>query len=531
MLEKLFLIEISPSIPSLGKSIVMPRSGILTIASILAEKSNYDVTFLFEPYVGAININKIALANPRYILLNGLTTTSAENKVIASMLRKQLKEPFDIIVGGEHATMFPENVKPYADYLLLHEGDNTILSLLSALEEDDQLKRERKISNIPGIIYKDSSGCWRQNTEIQRVKEIDYRYDFSVIPAARNAVGRFPLTQIPLQTSRGCKFNCSFCSWISLFGKAGYYVRPITDVIHDIKHAMEYTGITKFMVVDNLFGANQSHTEELLKRIVSTFKYQSIKPEFTVLCRADQFVGHGHTFSNRFLRLMREAGITNISLGLESVNNDTLDLMNKRNDTSLYSQAAYRLHQHDFKIAATFVAGFGYDTYRDVINIGHFAKSIRCFTIQVYCYSITPGTLDARKSFYLRIPGIPERFLNGHSVTTFPRRMLPSVLQKAIFEAATIFYQVKAPEKRLIGHVYRQIWKGMQPYYEALKRIEIEILLPEELYFVGGTNEHILNEQKLQLLTQDSEKYPKFIRNIEDIFDPIRHPEAPQMRS
>jgi radical SAM superfamily enzyme YgiQ (UPF0313 family) len=524
MSKKIFLVEISPSVPSLGKSITMPRSGLLTIASILAEKSNHDVTLLFEPYVGTIDLDRIESAHPHYVLLNGLTTTAIENELLVFRLKKIMGGAFSVIIGGECATMLPEYAKRYADYVVLYEGDKTVISLLSALEENDQAKRRAKLSGIPGIMYKNSAGVWVSNKEPQRVKEIDYRYDFQIMPGSRNAASRFRLTQMPLQTSRGCRYNCTFCSWISLFGGVGYYVRPIEDVIHDIEHTVEYTGIRNFMVVDNLFAGDQLYTEELLRRILAYFGHYTRKPQFTVLCRADQFSGNGKSLPDRFLRLMRKAGVTHVSVGFESVNEDTLKRMRKPSCTSAYKRAVQRMHRFGFNIAATFVTGYGYDTYQDVFNIAHFAKSVGCFTIQIYCHAITPGTLDARRNPYLKIPGIPLRFANGHSVVTFPRQMLPSTLQKAVFEAAMAFYKSREPQKRLVGRIYRQIWKGIKPYYETLRRIETDILIPERLYVFSGQDKYILQEEKLQALADDSERYGDFVKQFKTCFDPIRYP-------
>jgi hypothetical protein len=47
--DRIFLIELSPSVPNLGRFLVMPRFGLLAIASVLAEKTRYRVKLLFEP--------------------------------------------------------------------------------------------------------------------------------------------------------------------------------------------------------------------------------------------------------------------------------------------------------------------------------------------------------------------------------------------------------------------------------------------------------------------------------------------------
>ncbi len=80
--NKVFLVEMMPTIPNLGSSITMPRSGLMTMAAILSERTDYDCFLLFEPYCGAISPDRLAKADPRFLLLNGLTTTAAENEIL-----------------------------------------------------------------------------------------------------------------------------------------------------------------------------------------------------------------------------------------------------------------------------------------------------------------------------------------------------------------------------------------------------------------------------------------------------------------
>jgi hypothetical protein len=76
--EKVFLIELSPSVPNLGKFIVMPRYGMLAIASILSERTDFDVS------LSAVHredrYRKIAREEPWYIPVNGITSTADRNE-------------------------------------------------------------------------------------------------------------------------------------------------------------------------------------------------------------------------------------------------------------------------------------------------------------------------------------------------------------------------------------------------------------------------------------------------------------------
>lgn len=524
---KVFLIEMMPTVPNLGSCIIMPRSGLMTMAAILSERSEYDVSLLFEPYSGDVDPERVADANPRFVLLNGLTTTAIENELLVGRLRERVRGPLDVVAGGEHATMFPHQAQRYADVLVLYEGDGRVVPVLEALEHRAGPPRDRALSEIPGLWYRDSAGSWQTTERPEREREIDYRYDLTDFAGSREVRHRLPLAQLPVQASRGCTYFCSFCSWTSLFGKAGYVVRPVEDFLHDVEHAFDYTEVDRYMVVDNLFGADREATTELLEALVRRFEGRSRKPSFTVLCRADQFAHGDDVLPDRFLELMRRAGVWNVSLGLESVEDHTLEDMRKDADTRVYVDAAERLRRFDFKVAASFIAGYADDTVREVRNIARFAEKIGCFTIQLYCQGITPRTRDWKRLLHRRVPGTPMRYLNGHTVATLPRRILPSVLQKTLFETADAFCRsAREAQKRIVGRIYRKVWRGTEPYHAALEEIEREVLLPEGVYVEDGDGGWILDEERLQELFEDRERYEGFARRIEEIFDPLRYPDG-----
>jgi radical SAM superfamily enzyme YgiQ (UPF0313 family) len=284
------------------------------------------------------------------------------------------------------------------------------------------------------------------------------------------------------------------------------------------------------MVVDNLFGADLTYTAELLSEIDRHFAEYPRKPTFTVLCRADQFLDGPTSFPDDFIALMRRAGIWNISMGLESVENDTLEDMRKKADVSVYRRAAERLRHHGFKMSASFIAGYADDTVESVRGIAAFATELDCFTIQLYCPAITPKTKDWNRLLFRKIPGCPERYLNGHSVSTFPRRMLPSALQEALFDTARDFCAQAEPQKRIVGRIYEKTRRATQPFLECLRRIESQILIPRGIYRErNGRFE--LDEDRLWTLFADVDAYALFIEDVGGMFDLIRYPSGYAARS
>jgi hypothetical protein len=483
------------------------------------------VKLLFEPYTGPITPESVAAENPRYVMLNGLTTTSGENETFVARFRELTRGTVPIITGGEHASMFPEGARRYSDFIFAHEGDDGVLSLLEALEQVDPLTRHALLSRVPGLHYRGLNDEWNFNSDAARIKEIDFRYDLSVVEGAEQASKRFRTACMPIQTSRGCTYCCSFCSWLTLYGKSGYYVRPIDDVIHDIVHTVEYTGIRDFIVTDNLFAGDPAYAEELAFRLKRAFDGREMKPRLTVLMRADQFADGSGALSDRLIRMLSEAGMANVSLGLESISNTSLLQMNKKADLPMYYLASERLRKHGIGMLATFVAGFDGDRYEDVLNISEFADRFGLFTSQVYARSITTGTVDELLNGQRILHGALDRYKNGHGVWFLPTQMRPSELQHAIFESCFRFHKKGGGTRKPALRAFQSIWAGMQPHYEALRRIEREILVPEGIYRESVTGRYMLESNVLNALYMDEEKYESLQTRCARIFreaEPVR---------
>ncbi|HEX8043049.1 B12-binding domain-containing radical SAM protein [Candidatus Deferrimicrobium sp.] len=516
--DRILLIELSSSVTNLGRFMVMPRFGMLAIASILAEKTRYRVKLLFEPYVGPITPESVASENPRYVMLNGLTTASRENEIFVDRFRELTRGTVPVITGGEHASMFPEKARRYSDFIFVHEGDEGVLALLEALEQRDPLTRDSLLSRVAGLHYRGKDGAWKFNDGSERIQEIDFRYDLSVVEGAEHASKRFRTACMPVQTSRGCIYCCSFCSWLTLYGKSGYYVRAIDDVIHDIVHTIEYTGIRDFIVTDNLFAGDPAYAEELAFRLMREFEGRETKPRLTVLMRADQFAGGPGSLSDRRIRMLSKAGIENVSLGLESTSSRSLLQMNKKIDLARYYLASERLRKHGIGMLGTFVAGFDGDTYEDVVNLSEFGHRFGLFTIQVYARTIMPGSTDDLLSAHRNIPDRLDRYYNGHGVCVLPGSMLPSDLQRGIFEAEFRFHRMGDGSRKLALRAFQSIWAGMRPHYEALQRIEREILVPEGIYRERVSGVYTLQNKALDSLYMDEERYRQFRSRCATIF-------------
>jgi len=288
---------------------------------------------------------------------------------------------------------------------------------------------------------------------------------------------------------------------------------------------VEYTGIRDFIVTDNLFAGDPAYAEDLAFRLKRTFEGRETKPRLTVLMRADQFAGGHGALSDRLIRMLSEAGMANVSLGLESTSSRSLLQMNKKVDLAKYYLASERLRKHGIGMLATFVAGFDGDRCEDVLNISEFSDRFGLFTSQVYARSITTGTVDDLMNGQRILHGALDRYKNGHGVWFMPTQMRPSELQHAIFESCFRFHKKGGASRKLALRAFQSIWARMQPHYEALRRIEREILVPEGIYRENVTGRYMLESKVLDALYMDEERYGNLQARCARIFreaEPVR---------
>lgn len=175
------------------------------------------------------------------------------------------------------------------------------------------------------------------------------RTDLSHLPLPRRDL--FPqcgyLFHNLIQTTRGCPYDCEFCSVTALHGRS-YRMRPIAQVEKEIQ-SLDRSKAYIFFVDDNLVG-NLSHAKEL----------------FTMLSHYHlRWVSQGpiHMAEDKELvSLMAKAGCHGLFIGFESLREENLNLMGKRiNRIEAYESGIQKLHDAGIGVYASFVFGYDYD--------------------------------------------------------------------------------------------------------------------------------------------------------------------------
>ncbi len=312
----------------------------------------YDVTVYME-HIKAPEWNRIASSD--IICLSALSAAADKTYALAQKIRNELKIP--VIIGGTHATYFWQPSLEFCDYVVFGEGDEAIVELCDSLVQGGDVRQ------IAGIAYK-------QGDQLIRTKERPRPERFETIPNFELIKGYKKFTfldklsnlRLPLMTvqaTRGCPYACKYCIVDTMYA-SGYAKRTIDSVIEDLRDKRQYG--SELLFVYNNFAANRKYTKELLKRIIA----EDFEWDIMVLTRVEL------ANDEELLKLMRQAGITQLYQGYESISSDTLTLYDKRQTLEKISQAIKVFHSHGFRLSGSFVIGADTDTVSTIHSTAQF---------------------------------------------------------------------------------------------------------------------------------------------------------------
>jgi radical SAM superfamily enzyme YgiQ (UPF0313 family) len=386
----------------------MPRYGVPLIATIL-RRHGYDVT-LFVEEIHPIDWDIMESAD--MIGIHALACNVGRLGEIVERVRRKSRAP--IIVGGTHGTYFPESVLKYGDYVVRQEGDETIVDLLDALSTG------RNPATVAGVTFhRDGATVATPDrppaSRFDTVVELDTIYGWEEF--ARKTDGPVPI--MALQTTRGCPYGCRFCPVTAMFGR-GYRKRSPESVIADLRDKLRYG--RNIMVVDNLFDADPDHTADLLRLIMK----EGLKASLNVFCRS--------SIRERpdLLKLMRRAGVRTIILGVESLNQESLDGADKGQCVEEVEEAVAAIQKHGISVLASLIMGFDSDTTE---SLGETRRLLQKWEISQLTIFALWGSYPHQGHRMIPIERVIFKdwsYLNGNFVTHFPLRMKPSTLQREI---------------------------------------------------------------------------------------------------
>lgn len=333
----------------------------------------------------------------------------------AYILAKKYKTDSNIIVmGGFHASVMPDEMLKYSDTVLMGDAEDTWGKFLADCESGKP--REKYISD---------EGAPLQALQALHDDPDVYRHGYY-------GIGVY-------QISRGCKFNCDFCSIKTMYKCVR---RKSADMIaEELKRAKEKI---IFFVDDNLFYDKPSALE-LFRKIAPLKKKWACQISMDA-ARDDEL-----------LREMKRAGCFLVLMGFESLNPESLGEMHKAANASAdYEEIIRRIYKHRLLIYGTFVLGCDGDGGDVFSRTYDFAVKNKIAVTNFNPLIPMPGTgvykrMEEERRLLYKKWWLSDKYRYGDTAF-IPKNMTPQELRDGCLKIRTDFYSAKCVLKRLFSN-------------------------------------------------------------------------------
>jgi anaerobic magnesium-protoporphyrin IX monomethyl ester cyclase len=321
---KVTFITLRPTYNSYGLFSIAPL-GAIYLGTILKNKG-HDVT-VFDEDRSRIYINKRGTLNPvilasDFVGISVISPTANKAKELLEDIKKQNPD-IRTAVGGPHVLGNDQARKfsKWADVVVQKEAENNIEDIAKG--------------KYSGII----TG--------ERLQDLDSLPipDFSILRYSKNHyLDFFKLT--PISTTRGCPRNCEFCTVSNIHGKK-VRRRSVNLIIKELQQRLN-EGYKRIFFVDDNFSVQPSKRIPLLKAMIQEkekgqwFDSVIIQDEVPALLNGGE----------EYIRLLKEAGIKTVMLGVESFDDEKLRAMHKHHKESDSEQVIRMLRKYGIIIYA-----------------------------------------------------------------------------------------------------------------------------------------------------------------------------------
>src|SRR3989338_1047961 len=278
-----------------------------------------------------------------------------------------------LILGGAHISTVKKEVleKTSADFAIVRDGELPLYELCSGLP----------LEEVESLIWRNPQGEIVTNHVRKLNRELDLlpfpAYDKFELPRYIHYIDR----RLPLETSRGCPYSCTYCDVKVSMGQA-FRPRSPENMIEEFKHWYD-KGYRYFEFVDDVFTMDIERAKETCRLIIKSgmkFRWNCAN-----CIRADRV-------DEELLRLMKEAGCEFVAYGLETGNPEMLKIIKKAITLEKYL-ATFELTKHiGLKFAVNFIIGHQEETLERAMDSIRFAKSIPADYVNFSNMIPYPGT-------------------------------------------------------------------------------------------------------------------------------------------
>ena len=282
-------------------------------------------------------------------------------KTLAELIKEHQPDA-KIIVGNSVATSIIDTLltRTKINIAVMGEGDETIVNLLRAIDEDKALE------TVQGICFLKNGKIVRTppRPHIKNISSIPL-LDFSIfdielyIENSKHSVSdplpipREEIRALPVNTARGCISKCTFC-YHNFLGLP-YRCRTAKSITDEIRRSVETYRLNYIHFWDELTFYSKKQTLELVQEILGL----NMHFYWTATCRANLLTDDEDI---EIMYEMKEAGCLGMAYSLESADREILKTMRKYITPEQFSRQTYLFHKAGLPVWTSLVFGYPGET-------------------------------------------------------------------------------------------------------------------------------------------------------------------------
>lgn len=398
-----------------------PSVGLNTLATIV--KKEYPDTFMYSESISKIRMDDILDAD--MIFIGIFTFAACRGYKIARYLKKKTNAV--VVMGGLHASLNYEEAVRYCDYVMLGEGDETILPLINAIKE--------------GRTPEGRGYAWLKGKTIHSTGMPEPPTDLDIIPD-RNLVYHYQrmvghMTVWPqVHASRGCPHNCDYCALVRHFGRC-VRTRSPQNIVDDIRYSIDFFHkghhrlIKDLWITDDNFFADREWAISVLQAIIDS----GIKYRFNIQARYE--VG----FDDEMLELLKKAGFFELDIGIEFIDDESFKTYHKKSTRKEIEDSIRNIQKHGLSVRGLFILGSDNQKKGCGKELADFVIKNHIQGVLIQCMYFVPGTPAYEKNKDRLIHRDWSKY-NGNTVH-YPQNMTPYELQMEHIDASRRIYSFR----------------------------------------------------------------------------------------
>lgn len=352
---------------------------------------------------------------PRDTNLIGISVPFSHSRGAYEQLSAEIKRHLPdvpLVAGGVHPSTQPEEaLRAPVDYVVVGEGETPLTALADGTPAP----------KVPGLVYRDGTGRTAANPKPRPVENLD-----SLPWPARHLLpmdrymrlsprGLEDFRTATMITSRGCPFDCTFCSVHPIYGRT-YRTASAERVLEEVAHLIETYDIDHIEFEDDNLTLDTKRAETIFRGLIEI--RSTLKP----ITWEDPNGIRIDTLTPEFIRLAKQSGCRCLYLALEHGDEEMRRMMNKRLGREAVEQAVVCAAEAGMPVLLFFIVGHPGETRERFQSGVEFCRHLRRMgagRFEVFIAKPYPGTalLDlCREEGYLRYPDIENLVFNMDTV-------------------------------------------------------------------------------------------------------------------